>query len=101
VSSKNEGGDIMSETKRRSQPDPTLYKGILNAFDGAYPRDQGFLIVDGKPIPCDIPRTGQTLIKFIGSTSTESLIGKEILYSLDDQGFLAGFAPRGGTGCAR
>jgi len=77
-----------------------IYQGTINGMKGNWLSGIGYLLIDGKAIPCENATTVRALARcyddVIGSTHSvneKAIIGKEIVYQLDDLGMLNGFAP--------
>lgn len=80
---------------------PTTYKGTIEGFRGSWLSGLGQLIIDGKPIMCENAQTVRSLDNCFGdfidapthTVKQEAIVGKEIVYSVDDLGILLGFTP--------
>ncbi len=78
----------------------TTMKGTIEGFSGSWGSGMGYLIIDGKPIPCDNAPTVRALEGCFGnviarghSVNNDAIKGKEVVYSVDGIGLLLGFTP--------
>lgn len=79
----------------------TTYRGKIDGFAGSWGSGLGYLVVDGRSIPCDNGPTVRALEACFGGVIGKahdvvggpSWVGKEIVYSVDEVGLLAGFTP--------
>jgi hypothetical protein len=88
------GDEIMAQV--------TVHRGIIEGFRGSYGSGLGYLIVSGKPIPCDNGQTVRSLEAAFGNAIGEGhtvnneggFIGQDIVFSYDDMGLMMeGFTP--------
>jgi hypothetical protein len=77
-----------------------MERGTLGGFSGSFGSGLGFLIIDGRPVPCENGPTVRALESAFGDVITEghqadgrTLEGKEIFFETDFSGVLNGFTP--------
>lgn len=75
-------------------------KGTIEGFGGSWGSGIGYLVIDGKPIPCENAQTVRSLDACFGnvisaghSVNNDAIKGKEVVYSVDSFGMLLGFTP--------
>jgi hypothetical protein len=74
--------------------------GVIDGFMGSWGSGLGYLIIDGQPVPCDNAATVRALDACFGGVmapghlvSQESIVGREIWYSVGPCGVLESFGP--------
>ncbi len=79
---------------------PTTYKGTIQGFSGSWGSGLGYLVIDGRPVPCENAQTVRCLDAAFGNViapghtvDNRAVHGREIVYSVDDFGMLLGFSP--------
>ena len=78
-----------------------MRRGTITGFSGHWLSGIGYLLVDGVAVPCENAPTVRALEGAFGdviaeghTVSQETIVGKEIYYSMDDMGLvLDGFTP--------
>ena len=78
-----------------------MRRGTITGFSGHWLSGIGYLLVDGVGVPCENAPTVRALDACFGdviaeghTVSQETIVGKEIYYSMDDLGLvLGGFTP--------
>ena len=73
--------------------------GVIDGFSGSWGSGLAHLIIDGQPVPCDNGATVRALEACFGrvivpghAVSQESIVGKEICYSVSPWGVLEAFS---------
>lgn len=79
---------------------PSTCVGTIDGFAGSWSSGLGFLIIDGRPVPCENAPTIRALEACYGGVIAadhrvdgEAIEGKRVVYSIDDFGLLLGFTP--------
>ena len=74
--------------------------GVIGGFSGNCGSGLGFLIIDGQAVPCDNAATVRALEACFGgviapghTVAQETIVGKEIRYSVSPWGTLEAFSP--------
>ena len=77
-----------------------MYRGTIDGFSGSWGSGLGFLIIDSQIVPCDNAATVRALDACFGdviapgnTVSQESIVGREIRYSVGLWGVLEAFSP--------
>ena len=77
-----------------------MYRGTIDGFSGSWASGLGYLLIDGQPVPCDNAATVRALDACFGSViepghtvSQDSIVGREIRYSVSPWGVLEAFSP--------
>ena len=90
---------------RRGSPSTSADKnsmnhGTIDGFSGTWGSGLAHLIIDGIPVPCDNGPTVRALDACFGgviapghTVSQESMVGREIWYSVSPWGVLEAFSP--------
>jgi hypothetical protein len=76
-----------------------MYRGTIDGFMGSWGSGLAHLIIDGHPVPCDNAATVRALEACFGdviepghTVSQESIVGREIRYSVSHWGVLEAFS---------
>ena len=89
---------------RRGSPSESADKngvshGVIDGFSGSWGSGLAYLIIDGQPVPCDNAATVRALEACFGDViapghlvNQESIVGKEICYSVSPWGVLEAFS---------
>ena len=74
-------------------------RGTIDGFSGSWGSGLGYLVIDGCPLPCDNAATVRALEACFGdviapgnTVSQESIVGREIRYSVSPWGVLETFS---------
>ena len=74
-------------------------RGTIDGFSGSWSSGLGYLVIDGQPVPCDNAATVRALDACFGgvitpgnTVSQESIVGREIRYSVSPWGVLETFS---------
>jgi|MudIll2142460700_1097286.scaffolds.fasta_scaffold834067_1 hypothetical protein len=77
-----------------------MYRGTIDGFSGSWGSGLGSLIINGQLVPCDNAATVRALEACFGgvitpgnTVSQDSIVGREIRYSVSPWGVLEGFSP--------
>jgi len=87
-------------TTRISVDKNGMNHGVIDGFSGSWGSGLGYLIIDGVPIPCENGPTVRALEACFGgviapghTVAQETIVGKEIRYSVSPWGTLEAFSP--------
>lgn len=75
-------------------------RGTIDGFVGSWASGLGYLIINGQPVPCDNAATVRALEACFDGViapghlvSQESIVGRQICYSVSPWGVLEAFSP--------
>jgi len=75
-------------------------RGTIDSFVGSWSSGLGYLVIDGRPVPCDNAATVRALDACFGGViapghlvDQESIVGREIWYQVGLWGVLEAFSP--------
>ena len=87
-------------TTNTSVDENRMNHGVINGFMGSWNSGLAYLIIDGQPVPCDNGATVRSLEACFGRViapghvvNQETIVGKEIHYSVGLWGVLESFSP--------